>query len=177
LDKALKVPQQPKMPPKRKAAAAQQTPAARRQKTAAAAVEPAEELDETTTIEVYGFDKEWLKPLYEMFRKHELTDVVLATAGTRRAVHRVVVATVSPVLRKMFSAGMAESQSKVIELQDVSELALPALVEYAYTGRIELKGSTVVAIIQAANRLQMEAVELGLGRIVALYDLLIHFMP
>jgi hypothetical protein len=71
----------------------------------------------------------------------------------------VVVATVSPVLRKMFSAGMAESNSKQSELQDVSELALPALVEFAYTGTLELKGSTVVAIIQAANRLQMEAVE------------------
>jgi hypothetical protein len=69
------------------------------------------------------------------------------------------VATVSPVLRKMFSAGMVESNSKQVELQDVSELALPALVEFAYTGKLELKGSTVVAIIQAANRLQMEAVE------------------
>ena len=65
----------------------------------------------------------------------------------------------SPVLRKMFSAGMAESSSKQVELQDVSELALAALIEFAYTGKIELKGSTVVAIIQAANRLQMEAVE------------------
>jgi kelch repeat/BTB domain-containing protein 6/7 len=66
-------------------------------------------------------------------------------------VHRVVVASVSPVLRKMFSAGMVESQSAVIELRDVSELAFPLLVEYAYTGRLVLSGSTVVAIIQAAN--------------------------
>ena len=27
----------------------------------------------------------------------------------------------------------------------------PALVEFAYTGKLELKGSTVVAIIRAAN--------------------------
>jgi hypothetical protein len=123
---------------------------------AAATAAPAEE---TTTVEVYGFDKEWLKPLYEMYGKRELTDVVLKVGDTCRAVHRVVVSTVSPVLRKMFSSGMAESKSSVIELQDVGELALPALVEFAYTGKLELKGSTVVAIIQAANRLQMEAME------------------
>jgi hypothetical protein len=78
-----------------------------------------------------------------MYGKRELTDVVLAVGGTRRAVHRVVVAAVSPVLRKMFSAGMAESQSKEIELCDVSDLALPVLVEFAYTGKIVLAGSTV----------------------------------
>jgi hypothetical protein len=158
----------PTMPPKRKAApsakrptasaAGTGAPASRRQKMvlAAATAAPAEE---TTTVEVYGFDKDWLNPLYEMYGKRELTDVVLRVGETCRAVHRVVVATVSPVLRKMFSSGMAESKSSVIELQDVGELALSALVEFAYTGKIALKGSTVVAIIQAANRLQIEAVE------------------
>ena len=139
----------PKMPPKRKAAPSAKRPAAsaarpgapasRRQKIvpAAATAAPAEE---TTTVEVYGFDKEWLKPLYEMYGKRELTDVVLKVGDTCRAVHRVVVSTVSPVLRKMFSSGMAESKSTVIELQNVGELALPALVEFAYTGKIELRG-------------------------------------
>ena len=113
------------MPPKRKAAASTKrtiTPPARRQKTAAA-VEPA--VEETTTVEVYGFDKEWLQPLYEMYGKRELTDVVLSVGDIFRDVHRVVVATVSPVLGKMFSTGMVESSSKQVELQDVSELALP----------------------------------------------------
>jgi hypothetical protein len=154
------------MPPKRKAAAGRKrspskattsgAPDAQRQKTTAA---PAVEEEEQTTIEVYGFHKDWLTPLDEMYVKGELTDVVLAAGDTTRAVHRVVLATVSPVLRKMFATPMAESQSRQIELQDVSELALPAIVEFAYTGKVVLSGSTVVAIIQAANHLQMDAVE------------------
>jgi hypothetical protein len=147
------------MPPKRKAGGGTKrapSPAARRQRTAAALATPAEGV---TTVEVYGFDKEWLKPLYEMYGNRELTDVVLRVGETCRAAHRVVVATVSPVLRKMFSTGMAESKAREVVLQDVSELALPPLVEFAYTGKLELKGSTVVAIIQAANRLQVEPVE------------------
>ena len=90
------------MPPKRKATAGSK-PAAlatRRQKMAA---------KETTTVEVYGFDKEWLKPLYEMYDNRELTNVVLKVCETCRATHHVVLATVSPYLRKMFGSGMADS--------------------------------------------------------------------
>jgi hypothetical protein len=155
LDKALTVQQQPKMPPKRKAAT-RKTPAARRQKTAAAAVEPAEE---TTTIEVYGFDKEWLAPLYEMYTKRELYDTVLIVGDQSVAAHRVVLATVSPYLRKMFGSGMAESKSKEVELEDVEWVALKAIVDFSYTGKIVLAGSTVVAIIRAATLLQVAAVE------------------
>ena len=95
--------------------------------------------------------------LRDVYGNRELTDVVLRVGETCRAAHRVVLATVSPYLRKMFGSGMAESKSREIELQGVSELALPALVEFSYTGKIVW--STVVAIIQAANHLQMEAVE------------------
>ena len=37
--------------------------------------------------------------------------------------------------------------------------ALKAIVEFAYTSKIALSSSTVVAIIQTANRLQVEMVE------------------
>ena len=50
-----------------------------------------------------------------MYATREPTDVVLRVRETFRGVHRVVVATVSPVLRKMFSTGMVESNSKQIE--------------------------------------------------------------
>jgi hypothetical protein len=96
------------MPPKRssKAAAGRKrpslavdAPAARRQKTAA----PADE--ETTTVEVYGFDKEWLGPLAEMYAERELTDVVLTVGDHSVAAHRVVLATISPHFKALFSGG------------------------------------------------------------------------
>ena len=135
-------------------------PAARCQKTAAAAgtaAEPA--VEETNTVEVYGFHKDWLNPLYEMYTKRELYDTVLIVGDQSVAAHRVVLATVSPYLRKMFGSGMAESKSKEVELEDVPWVALKAIVDFCYTGKIVLAGSTVVAIIRAANRLQVSAVE------------------
>ena len=79
----------------------------------------------------------------------------------------------SKMWKAQFCSPMAESQSKEVELEGVDWLALKAIVDFAYTGKVALSGSTVVSIIQAANRFQVEAVEraavdLGLGRIVAL---------
>jgi hypothetical protein len=147
------------MPPKRKAAAAARTsPVARRQKTAAvAAAEPAEE---TTTVEIPGTREDWLTPLYDMYCKRELYDVVLTVGDHSLFAHKVVLAMASKMWRAEFGrSGMTESKSKEVEVEDVSFAALKAIVEYAYTGKLELSGSTVVAIIQAANLLQVVAVE------------------
>jgi hypothetical protein len=92
-----------------------------------------------------------------MYTKRELYGTVLIVGDQSVAAHRVVLATVSPYLRKMFGFGMAESKSKEVELEDVPWVALKAIVDFCYTGKIVLAGSTVVAIIRAANRLQVSA--------------------
>ena len=130
-------------------------PAPQRQRAPAASA--AEE--ESTTVKVFMFNKCWLGPLAEMYAGCELTDVDLTVGDESISAHRVVLATVSRHFRALFGSGMAESKSHAIELQDVSFAALKAIVEYAYTGKLELSGSTVVAIIQAANLLQVVAVE------------------
>ena len=98
------------MPPKRKAAAARKSPAAQRQKTAAAAAAPAEE---TTTIEVPA--QEWLAPLYDMYTKREMYDVVLTIGDQSLFCHRVVLAMVSKMWRAQFGrSGMSESKSMML---------------------------------------------------------------
>jgi hypothetical protein len=83
------------MPPKRKTAAGTRcsAPTSQRQKTAAAAA-AAEPAEETTAIEVCGFHKGWLAPLYEMYTYRELYDTVLIVGDQSVAAHRVFLATV-----------------------------------------------------------------------------------
>ena len=146
------------MPPKRQAAAARTSPAARRQKTAAAAA--AEPAEETTTVEVPGSRQDWLAPLHDMYTKRELYDIVLTVGDHSLFAHKVVLAMASKMWRAEFGrSGMAESQSKEVEVEDVSFVALKTIVDFTYTGKLELSGSSVVAIIQASNLLQVEAVE------------------
>jgi hypothetical protein len=151
------------MPPKRKAAAAAgnrtcspaESLAAQRRKKMAA--EPAEE---TTTIEVPGSRQDWLAPLYDMYCKRELDDIVLTVGDESLFAHKVVLAMASKMWRAEFGwSGTAESQSKEVKVEDVSFVALKSIVDFAYTGKLELSGSSVVAIIQAANLLQVVAVE------------------
>ena len=154
------------MPPKRKAAAgrkraasaaaAADSPTAQRQKKSEAA-QPATE--ETTEVNVYIFDARWQQKLHELYTERKLTDVVLAIGDRSVSAHRVILATVSPHLQALFSNEMAESQSRVVELQQLSWAGVKAIVDFAYTGTIALSGSTVVSIIQAANLLQVDAVE------------------
>jgi hypothetical protein len=74
--------------------------------------------------------------------------------------HRVVLAMVSKMWRAQFGrSGMAESKSNEVELEDMSFDTLKSIIDFAYTGKVAFSGSTVVAIIQAANRLQVELVE------------------
>ena len=42
-----------------------------------AATAAAETAEETTTVDVYGFHKDWLAPLYDMYTNRELYDTVL----------------------------------------------------------------------------------------------------
>jgi len=150
------------MPPKRKAAAgrkrpaaaAADSPAARRQKKAEPAVS-----EETTEVNVYVFDARWQQKLHELYTERKLTDVVIVVGDRSVAAHRVILATVSPHLQALFGNQMAESQSREVELQQLEWSGVKAIVDFAYTGTIALSGSTVVSIIQAANLLQVEAVE------------------
>ena len=68
-------------------------------------------------------------------------------------------AAASPHLRGLFRGRTADSKAWEIELQQIDGRALQQIVDFAYTGKIELAGSTVVAIIQTANLLQVTAVE------------------
>ena len=51
----------------------------------------------------------------------------------------------------LFRGEMKDSRAWEVDLQQVDGRALEQIVDFAYTGKIELAGSTVVAIIQAAN--------------------------
>jgi hypothetical protein len=138
----------PKMPPKRKASVATKAPAARRPKAAAADL--AEE--ETKIFEVPGSRQD--------SAGLGRTDIRLSVGDQSLSGHKVVLAMVSGMWRAQFCSPVAESQSKEeLKLEGITFAALTAIVEFAYTGKITLSGPSALVIIQAANLLQVEAVE------------------
>jgi hypothetical protein len=118
--------------------------------------------DDAVTVTIHNFDAAWQSPIYEMYQQQEFTDVVmLADAGPVFA-HRVVLAAVSPHLRRLFG-GRQDDATRIwdgqILLEGVASCAVEAITEFAYTGKIVISGATVVCLIEAANLLQVAAVE------------------
>ncbi|XP_065841023.1 kelch-like protein 3 [Oscarella lobularis] len=89
----------------------------------------------------------------------ELIDVVLVLDdGVEIPAHRLVLASASPYFRAMFNVNMRESCEKRIFLSDVDSASVKALVDFAYTGKIDVISDNDVALFCAAHRLLFEDV-------------------
>lgn len=90
--------------------------------------------------------------------KGEMCDVVLCASCLEIPVHRVVMASLSSYFRVMFTGKLAESTQSRIVLYDIDPLALKALVEFGYTGTIEILEENVQSLMCAATLLQINSV-------------------
>uniref|UniRef100_A0A669Q3M9 Kelch like family member 23 n=1 Tax=Phasianus colchicus TaxID=9054 RepID=A0A669Q3M9_PHACC len=88
------------------------------------------------------------------------TDIALqAASGVLLHCHRAVLAACSCYFRAMFTADMKEKSKKQIRLPELSHAVLEALVNYAYTSRIQITKRNVQSLLQAADLLQFVSVK------------------
>ncbi len=86
--------------------------------------------------------KEYVLTRYNLyiyvFRKKILCDVIIVTDdGVHIMAHKIVLSVVSPVFYKMFTNFNPENV-KYVKLKDIDSDILKMLVEYAYTGKIDI---------------------------------------
>jgi len=79
-----------------------------------------------------------LSQLSLMRMDRALTDTVLVAGETEVMCHRAVLAASSPYFQAMFHSTLRESREQRIKLDGVTALAVRRLVDYIYTGRIEV---------------------------------------
>ncbi|KAG6961005.1 hypothetical protein JG687_00007909 [Phytophthora cactorum] len=111
--------------------------------------------------------------LLAMCQRHELTDVVLLLQSEplqtqdeamddiqEVAAHRVILATASPFFHALFTSGMKESQeiSPRVPLPGVPVAAFKELLRYMYIGELRVSGDTILSVLHAANRLELQEV-------------------
>ncbi|XP_078588994.1 kelch repeat and BTB domain-containing protein 2-like isoform X2 [Branchiostoma floridae x Branchiostoma japonicum] len=99
-----------------------------------------------------------LRELNEQRGRAELTDVVLEVEGRSFPCHRAILASCSPYFRTMFTSGYAEVKQERISIQDVSGVAMATILDYAYTGRLQMEPDQVQAVMSAARLLQVDFV-------------------
>ena len=113
-------------------------------------------MPESRLFKIKDHTSESFAVMNQLRRESQLCDVTFKVGCETFLAHRVVVASVSPYLRAMFTCGMKESSQEEIELRDIDPQAMAALINYAYTGEVLVTIDNVQDLLPAAGILQLK---------------------
>ncbi|XP_078000038.1 kelch-like protein 7 [Glandiceps talaboti] len=99
--------------------------------------------------------KKTLSGQNELRKEGLMCDVVLKVDDQDIYAHRSILAVHSEYFRAMFTTEMMESRSKEVEIKEVEFHALDKLVEYMYTGVLDVNRDNVQDLLSAACMLHM----------------------
>ncbi|CAH1266841.1 kelch-like protein 20 [Branchiostoma lanceolatum] len=92
-------------------------------------------------------------------RSGQLCDVEISVEGKTLHAHKVVLASFSNYFYAMFTGDLAEASQGSITMKGVDPRSLELLIEYAYTGRLEIHVDTVQGLLYASSLLQLPDVQ------------------
>lgn len=95
-----------------------------------------------------------LLQLNALRREEILTDVSLCSDSAEIPCHRNVLASSSPYFRAMFCSSFVERQQPKVTLKGITSAILSSIVDYVYTGLIDISMEVVLPLMQAASMLQ-----------------------
>ncbi|XP_047221817.1 kelch-like protein 5 [Girardinichthys multiradiatus] len=91
-------------------------------------------------------------------KTRQLCDVILVAGDRRIPAHRLVLSSVSDYFAAMFTSDVREAKQDEVKMEGVDPEALWVLVQFAYTGRLELKEDTIESLLSASCLLQLSSV-------------------
>lgn len=91
----------------------------------------------------------------------ELCDFTLVIEEDEFPCHRSVLCLHSKYFRGMIGGKFMENHSNRSTVKDISSKTFTILLDYIYTGKLELNQLTVESILEAATRLEFEKVSAG----------------
>lgn len=102
--------------------------------------------------------------LFAMYKDSKYSDVSLKISHERTIqAHRVVLASFSPYFEALLGGKWKEGSKNEIELLGLNETAVNNLIEFAYSGTIEINKDNVQTVLEAANYLGVEFVKKSCG--------------
>lgn len=115
-------------------------------------------MEQTAVKELQYEDKEQssalLQQLNRLRREKILTDVSLCSDSAEIPCHRNVLVSSSPYFKAMFCSRFVERQQTKIPLKGIPSAILSSIVDYVYTGLIDISMEIVLPLMQAASMLQ-----------------------
>ena len=105
------------------------------------------------------FHKDVLCKVHALRTHRKLCDVVLRAGDREIPTHRAVLAAVSSYFQAMFTHELMESRQERVDIRDMNPDVLSSLVDFSYTGEIELTVENVQEVLAAASLLQITQVQ------------------
>ncbi|EDO29422.1 predicted protein [Nematostella vectensis] len=91
--------------------------------------------------------------------RKQLCDVTLCVDERQIVAHRLVLASFSSYFQAMFTGGLVESFEDSVTLRDVDSGAVELLVDFAYTGKLDITTENVQSIMYASSLFQLNAIQ------------------
>lgn len=85
-----------------------------------------------------------------------MSDLTIVVKGVQFPVHKFILAARSPVFQAMFHNNMQESQSKNMEICEISPVPFRLLLEYIYKFDVEITGESVMELLYLAKKYSFE---------------------
>ena len=124
-----------------------------------------EDLKPICEVEQSSFCVELLKRLNLQPGQNYLCDITLvANGGKEFKAHRNLLSAASPFFEKLLQSEMKEKEEGVIRFEDISELILADILEFIYTGSVEINETNATDLIIAAEYLLIEGLKTKSGR-------------
>ncbi|XP_046864948.1 LOW QUALITY PROTEIN: kelch-like ECH-associated protein 1B [Xenia sp. Carnegie-2017] len=108
-----------------------------------------------TLVEIPLYSNDCFRVMNEMRRKSQLCDVILRVKHIEFPAHRIVLAGASRYLQAMFTNGMLESGKTKVDIGDIEPQTMANLLDFVYTGSIELTTNNVQQLCAGATMLHL----------------------
>ncbi|MEE6495170.1 hypothetical protein FKM82_001971 [Ascaphus truei] len=99
-----------------------------------------------------------LTQINKMRHQLEFCDVQIQIGDSLFGVHKLVLSASSPYFAALFAGGMKESMNDVVQIQGVESRSFEVLLDFIYTGSLNISAENVQELMTAADMLQLSHV-------------------
>ncbi|XP_071856065.1 actin-binding protein IPP [Bombus fervidus] len=118
--------------------------------------------DVSNTVYAVGeYAPKVLRNLNTQRLKNQFSDVGLVAGGSIIRAHRSVLAAGSAYFNAMFTGGLVEEQQELVEIHSISANILSLLVDFIYSGNVDITQDNVQELFAAADMLELDEVVFG----------------
>ena len=90
-----------------------------------------------------------------LFEDKQFADVTIKCGDAEFKAHKAILASQSPVFKKMLESDMKEQRTNVIEISDVDQAVISDMLAYLYTGSAPHMDTLVKELLNVANKYEL----------------------